>query len=72
MADDEVDSGLFNINLSDSEDGETGQTTSTTATNSGAARDRKGQTEAAFQTVKTSYRAKIENGDVSLFLSTLE
>lgn len=71
MADDEIDSGLFNINLSDSEDGEAGQTTFDTATNGGGAgRDRKGQTEAEFQAVKASYRAKVENGEVSLLLST--
>lgn len=59
MADDAIDSGLFNISLSDSDDGnENGQTSSVT-------RDRTGQTEEKFQEVKRDFRAKIENGEVS-------
>lgn len=65
MADD-VDSGLFNITLSDSEDGDSGQATS--GDTNGAARDRTGQTESEFQAVKTSYRPKVDNGEVSCFL----
>lgn len=57
MADD-MDSGLFNITLSDSE-GEDGGNTSTEP-----ARDRTGQTEDDFQAVKRAYRPKIDNGEV--------
>lgn len=60
MADEELDSGLFNISLaSDTEDGDDHQNTSTSQ------KDRTGQTEEQFQAVKRSYRAKIENGEVS-------
>lgn len=60
MADEELDSGLFNISLaSDTEDGDDHQDTSK------AQKDRTGQTEEQFQAVKRSYRAKIENGEVS-------
>lgn len=74
----DVGGGLFSINLSDSEDGDADQEQqqqqqqrTTTASNggSGAVRDRTGQTEAEFQAVKTSYRPKIENGEVSIDFS---
>lgn len=57
--DDDLDSGLFNIALSDSE-GEDAATETT--------RDRTGQTEEDFQAVKRAYRPKVDNGDVSVFL----
>lgn len=59
MASDDVDSGLFSINLSDSEDGD-----ANSGSGSGAVRDRKGQTDAEFQAVKAFYRPKVENGEV--------
>lgn len=58
MADD-MDSGLFNIALSDSE-GEPGDTAVKTT------RDRTGQTEDEFQAVKRAYRAKVDDGEVSM------
>lgn len=71
----DVGGGLFSINLSDSEDGDADQeqqqqrTTPASNGGSGAVRDRTGQTEAEFQAVKTSYRPKIENGEVSIDFS---
>lgn len=62
MASDDVDSGLFSINLSDSEDGDAGA--SGCGSGGAAARDRKGQTEAEYQAVKATYRPKVENGEV--------
>lgn len=62
MASVEVDSGLFSINLSDSEDGDAGA--SGCGSGGAAARDRKGQTEAEYQAVKATYRPKVENGEV--------
>lgn len=65
MADDQddLDSGLFNISLasSDPEDGDTSHQTAWST----SPRDRTGQSEDQFQAVKQSYRAKIENGEVS-------
>lgn len=55
---DDLDSGLFNIALSDSE-GEDGNAATETT------RDRTGQTEEEFQTVKRAYRPKVDNGEVS-------
>lgn len=60
-ADDDLDSGLFNIALSDSE-GEDATTETT--------RDRTGQTEDEFLAVKRAYRPKFDNGEVSLFFAT--
>lgn len=60
MAND-MDSGLFNIALSDSED-ETGNPATTTAP-----RDRTGQSEEAFQAVKSAYRPKLDDGEVRYF-----
>lgn len=60
-ADDDLDSGLFNIALSDSEGEDGGAATETT-------RDRTGQTEEEFQAVKRVYRPKVDNGEVSLLL----
>lgn len=57
MADDDIDSGLLGISLSDSEDGDAPTTTAT--------RDRKGQSDASFQAVKQDFRPKVENGEVS-------
>lgn len=54
----ELDSGLFNIALSDSE--------SDSSQKAAAPRDRTGQTEDAFQAVRAAYRPKVENGEVSL------
>lgn len=62
MAADDLDSGLFNIALSDSE-GEDGNGAADTTTT----RDRTGQTEEEFQIVKRDYRPKVDNGEVSLF-----
>lgn len=60
--DDDLDSGLFNIALSDSE-GEDATTETT--------RDRTGQTEEEYQAVKRAYRPKIDNGEVSSLLFLL-
>lgn len=59
-ADNDLDSGLFDIALSDSE-GDAGAATETV-------RDRTGQTEGEFQAVKRAYRPKVDNGEVSFFL----
>ncbi|KAJ4395911.1 hypothetical protein N0V93_000127 [Gnomoniopsis smithogilvyi] len=56
-ADEDLDSGLFNIALSDSE-GEDGNAATETA------RDRTGQTEDEFQAVKRAYRPKVDNGEI--------
>lgn len=57
MADDEVlDSGLFGIQLADSD-----EETADVAAEKAA---RVGQSEEAFQAVKRSYRVKVENGEV--------
>lgn len=61
--DDDLDAGLFGISLSDSEDAaaEPSEQSKIESQQSGG---RKGQSEAAFQAVKSSYHAKIENGEV--------
>ncbi|KAF3760613.1 hypothetical protein M406DRAFT_268699 [Cryphonectria parasitica EP155] len=72
MADDgnNIDSGLFAIALSDSEDDTTAangcQAGSGAKEGGGAAapRDRTGQTEEEFQAMKASYRAKVEDGEI--------
>lgn len=60
--DDDFDSGLFNISISDSEGDDVdishGFAQATKV-------DRKGQSEAQFQVVKRDYRPKVENGEVS-------
>ncbi|CAN8106444.1 unnamed protein product [Discula destructiva] len=58
MAADDMDSGLFNIALSDSED----ETSAATAAD--PPRDRTGQTEAEFQAVKSAFRPKLDNGEL--------
>ncbi|KAK5663036.1 hypothetical protein OQA88_6451 [Cercophora sp. LCS_1] len=64
MADDSLDSGLLAIALSDSES-EPENGTSTPAEGAGATRaDRTALSEAAFQQLKATYRAKVENGEV--------
>lgn len=50
---------LFNIQVSDSEDDKAEKKSRRT-----------GQTEDEFQAVKNTYRAKVENGNVSQFLSS--
>lgn len=70
MAQDGADNelgGLFNISISDSE-GEDGgiDTSHGIASSSKKGREqRTGQSEDAFQAVKSGYRAKVENGEVS-------
>lgn len=62
MANEDIDSGLFNISLgSDTEEDAEGQDASKPP-----ARDRTGQTEEQFQAVRRTYRAKVENGEVSV------
>lgn len=66
-ADNELD-GLFNIFISDSEEGEDGgiDTSHGIASSSKKSRvHRTGQSEDAFRAVKSGYRAKVENGEVS-------
>lgn len=65
-ADSDLDSGLFNIALSDSEGEEDGGGGGGAATET--VRDRTGQTEEQFQAVKRAYRPKVDNGEVSFFL----
>ena len=63
--DDDLDAGLFGISLSDSEDAgaePSEQSKIETQQNGG----RTGQSEAAFQDVKSSYHVKIENGEVNI------
>ena len=65
--DDDLDAGLFGISISDSEDAAaepSEQSKIETEQNGG----RTGQSEAAFQTVKSSYSVRIENGEVGLLL----
>lgn len=70
MAQDEIDSdsgGLFNISLSDSEGEDGGIDTShgiASSSKKGRA-NRTGQSEDSFRAVKSGYRAKVENGEVS-------
>ncbi|KAM7183803.1 hypothetical protein V8F20_012481 [Naviculisporaceae sp. PSN 640] len=69
MAEEDL-SGLLNIGFgSDSEpeeaaDPSTSSTTATTTTNGSSRSDRNALSEADFQTLKQSYQAKIENGDI--------
>lgn len=49
--------GLFSITLSDSEPDE--------ASSTAPARDRTGQTEEEWQAIKQTYKARVENGEVS-------
>lgn len=71
MAQDGADNelgGLFNISISDSEEGEDGgiDTSHGIASSSKKGREhRTGQSEDAFRAVKSGYRAKVENGEVS-------
>lgn len=59
--DDDFDSGLFNISISDSE----GDDVDISHGFAQASKvDRKGQSEAQFQVVKRDYRPKVENGEV--------
>ncbi|ROV99602.1 hypothetical protein VPNG_07715 [Cytospora leucostoma] len=60
--DDNIDSGLFNISISDSEEDDVD--VSHGIAQGGAKRDRTGQSEAQFEAVKRDYRAKIENGNI--------
>ena len=53
---DDESGGLFSIALSDSE---------TEETSKAAPRDRTGQTLEEWQEIKATYRAKVENGEVS-------
>lgn len=62
--DDNTDSGLFNISISDSE-AEDDVDVSHGIAQAGGKRDRTGQSEAQFEAVKRDYRAKVENGNVS-------
>ncbi|KAM0333552.1 hypothetical protein ACHAQA_002217 [Verticillium albo-atrum] len=55
MADTDDAGGLFNIAISDSEDDAKAEEKK---------QQRVGQTEADFQAVKASYKAKIENGEI--------
>jgi hypothetical protein len=65
MSDEALDPGLFAISLSDSEDEtQSGAGGAAVATAAAPPRDRTGQTEQEFQTVKETYRAKVENGEV--------
>lgn len=60
--------GLFNISISDSE-GEDGGIDTSHGIASSSRKDREqrtGQSEEAFRAVKSGYRAKVENGEVSL------
>lgn len=71
MADEDIDSGLFNISLgSDIEDGD-GEAQGQQKTSSTSRADRTGQSEEQFQAVKRAYRAKIENGEVKLLSLSL-
>ena len=70
MAQDEADNelgGLFNISISDSEGDDGGIDTSHgVASSSEKGREhRTAQSEDAFRAVKSEYRAKVENGEVS-------
>ena len=67
MAKDGMDNdsgGLFNISISDSE-GEDGGIDTSHGIASSSKKDRTGQSEDAFRAVKSGYRAKVENGEVS-------
>ncbi|KAK7746304.1 hypothetical protein SLS53_002263 [Cytospora paraplurivora] len=59
--DDNIDSGLFNISISDSEEDDVD--VSHGIAQGGGKRDRTGQSEAQFEAVKRDYRAKLENGE---------
>lgn len=61
--DDDLDAGLFGISLSDSEDAgaEPSEQSKIESQQNGG---RTGQSEAAFQDVKSSYHVKIENGEI--------
>ncbi|KAI1120948.1 hypothetical protein F5Y10DRAFT_272560 [Nemania abortiva] len=58
---DSLDSGLLGIALSDS-DAESGDTTP--ATKKASQEARTAQSEVDFQAVKSTYRAKVENGEI--------
>ena len=60
--DDGLDSGLFNIALSDSEE------SSSTPKEAKSRAEKTAQSEADFQAVKATYRPKIENGEVGVLL----
>ena len=68
MMDSDLDSGLFGIQLSDSEDSnnesEPAEGNPPKKQETGATTDRTAQTEEEFQTVRREYRVKIENGEV--------
>lgn len=68
MAQDGADNelgGLFNISISDSEEGEDGGIDTSHGIASSSKKDRTRQSEDAFRAVKSGYRAKVENGEVS-------
>lgn len=68
MAQDGIDNdsgGLFNISISDSEGEDGGIDTSHGIATSSRKENRTGQSEEAFRAVKSGYRAKVENGEVS-------
>ena len=68
MAQDGIDDdsgGLFNISISDSEGEDGGIDTSHGIASSSKKEHRTGQSEEAFRAVKSGYRAKVENGEVS-------
>lgn len=58
--DEEVDSGLLNISISDSDDASGSEARGAAVSRA----ERNAQSEAAFQQVKSEYRPKIENGEV--------
>ncbi|KAI0972456.1 hypothetical protein F4678DRAFT_430331 [Xylaria arbuscula] len=60
--DDDLDSGLLGIALSDS-DAEPGDSTSST-TKKKTQQERTGQSEAEFLEVKRTYHVKVENGEI--------
>ncbi|KAI1105312.1 hypothetical protein F4804DRAFT_139149 [Jackrogersella minutella] len=67
--DPDLDSGLFDIQLSDSEDSSNGTELAEGSppkkkNESGAPVDRTGQSEEEFQAVRKEYRVKVENGEI--------
>ena len=59
----DLDSGLLGIALSDSDTEPSDEASSTKKTSQEA---RTGQSEAEFQEVRRTYRAKVENGEVGI------
>lgn len=64
--DEEADSGLLNISISDSEEDDAAAACSQPQANGKTSEGRTGQSEAGFQAVKASYRPKLDNGHVRL------